>query len=604
MLTARRIVPPAVGALRAYWGTAVLLAAAVAAALAVLLPSASLVGPGAGFPARLGVPAAGSLDLGVVWGEFVRTPDAVRRTAILGLSHLVLGVAAGVIAVTWLTALALSAARATARGPEIVIRRAVGATRLNLLGAALLECAFIAAAALAVGGAAGLVAARAALGAWPGAVGPAAPAVDLVTTAATVLGLVAGALLPLAFARPGASLVAAEEASLALVVPAVQLGVSLTVLVAGSLLGARARALAESGGRPGVTGRLFTVSTRDPTPAGRAAAFGATLRVLGDEPSIEAASLASPGTAIGLGPVDVVGTDCGACSWGGLPLPWHAFFATHFLVSPDTFRTLGLRILAGRGITAADRWGGRPVAVVSSSLATLHFEPAGAVGRTIVVGHGGDRYTVVGVVEDRRGPGFGGAFEPPDAVYLSVLQVPAPAVELLVRSAAPAAAGAAAERALRRALGTGLAAVSSRSEAGLLAAEAAPLAWFGRLFGAAGGALTVIAILGVFAVMWLWVTSVLRELGVRRSVGARRRDVLGYVLGRAVLVAVAGAVIGAWLGTMAWDALASVVTGLPSWDAGTALRYAALLGVAALAGALVPAWRASRATPSRLLSAA
>lgn len=604
----RRTLTPALRGLHAYWGTAVLLAAASATALAVLLPAASLVGRGGGaFPARLAVAPAGAMDLGIVWGSLVRSPDAIRETAVTTLSHLLLGVAAGVVAVTWLTTLALSTARASARAGEVVIRRAVGATRLDLLGASLLEGGFIATAALAIGGATGLAAARVALGAWPGPVGPVAPAFGAAAAAALVAGLVLGALLPLAFTRPGARLVSADEAALALAVPALQLGVSLTVLVAGSLLATRARGPAGEGGTPGAGaagGQVYEVTAGDPAPAERAAAYAELLRRLAAEPSVEVASLTSPGATVGLGPEDVVASDCGDCRWGGLPLPWHTFFAIHHLVSADSFRALGLRVVAGRALTGADRWGAPRVAVVSRSLANLHFEASGAVGRRIRVGHGSDAlYTVVGVVDDRAPAGFGGGYEPPDVVYLSVLQHPATAVELLVRPRGPAAAGPAVDRALRQAPGRRLAGLARVSEAGLLAAEAAPLGWFGRMLGAAGSALVAIATLGTFAVMWLWVASLLRELGVRRAVGARRRDVLAFVLSRAALVAVAGLAFGAWAGMMAWDALSAVVAGLPAWDPHALLRYGSLLAAATLAGALAPAWRASRQSPVRLLGA-
>ena len=196
-MTSRRIATPALQALRTYWGTGVLLAAAGAAALAVVLPAASLVGSGAGLPSRLAVAPAGGTDFGLMWGAFVRGPDAIRAAAVLGLSHLLLGVAAGVVAVSWLTTLSLSTSRAAARAPEVVIRRAVCATRLNLLLSALLEGALIATAALVIGGATGLIAARVALGSWPGALGPAAAAPAVVTVALTVTGIVLGALLPL-----------------------------------------------------------------------------------------------------------------------------------------------------------------------------------------------------------------------------------------------------------------------------------------------------------------------------------------------------------------------------------------------------------------------
>lgn len=605
-MISRRTATPARQALRTYWGTAVLLAAAGAAALAVLLPAASLVGRGTGLPARLAVPQAGGIDFELVWGAFVRSPDAIREAAVTSLSHLLFGVAAGVVAVTWLTTLTLSTACAAVRAPETVIRRAVGATRLNLLVSALLEGGLIAAAALVIGGATGLAAARVALGAWPGTVGPAAAAPSVVAAALTVAGIVLGALLPLVFARRGSTLVVAEEAPLALAVPVVQLGVSLTVLVAGSLLdrGAAGGGAARATGAASASGRVFEITTRDSAPAQRAAAYAAALRDLERDPSVEVASLGSPGATAGLGPVDVVGTDCGACSWGGLPLPYHTFFASHYLVSADTFRALGLPIVSGRAITDADRWGRPRVAVVSRSLAQLHFEAGGAVGRTIQVGHSPEgSYTVVGVVEDRRPVGLSGAGEPPDAVYLSVLQHPAPAVELLVRGATPVAADAAVERALRGALGPRVGTVTRVSEAQLLDAEAAPLRWFGKMFGAEGWGMLLIGTVGTFAVMWLWVASLLRELGVRRALGARGRDVLRFVLARAGLVALAGVAFGTWVGMMVWDALTVAVAGLPAWDPHAVACYGLLLVAATVAGALLPAWRAARTAPARLLGA-
>ena len=485
-MNARRLVVPVRQSLRAYWGTAVLLAAAAAAALAVVLPVAALVGRGAGLPVRLAVAPAGGADLGVAWGEFVRTPDTIRASALTSLTHLLFGVAAGVVAVTWLTTLSLSTARATARAGEVVIRRAVGATRLNVLVSSLLEGGVIAAAALVIGGVIGLAAARVALGAWPGTAGPAAAGPGVAAVGLTLAGIVLGALLSLAAARPGARLVVAEEAPLGLAVPVVQLGISLTVLVVGSLLGRGAAATAAGTAR--ASGQVLEVATRDAAPGRRSAAYAAALADLAADPSVSAASLGSRGLITGLGPVDVTETDCGQCRWDDGWLEYHTFFTVHFLASADSFRALGLPVLEGRGFTSADRWGGARVAVVSRTLERLHFQPSGAVGRTIHLGHDpAGNYTVVGVVADRRPVGLGGASVPLEAVYLSVLQHPAPAVELLVRGAGPGGAVAPAGRALRGALGSHLGPVTRVSEARLLDDEAAPLRWFGGLFGVEGG---------------------------------------------------------------------------------------------------------------------
>lgn len=603
-MNARRIVVPVRQSLRTYWGTAVVLAAACAVALAALLPAAAVVGPGAGLPTRLGLPAAGGGDFGFAWGEFARSADAVRAHALASLSHVLLGVAAGVVAVAWLTALSLSTARATARAGEVAVRRAVGATRLDLLASALLEGGAIAVAALVVGGATGLAATRLALGGWPGTAGPAATGPGVAAVLLTLSGIVLGALLALAAARPGARLVTAEEAPLALAVPAVQLGVSLTVLVAGSLLARGAASATGAAGPVAASAQVVELTTRDTTPAQRAVAYAALLDELGRDSSIAVASLGSRGAVTGVGPVDATGSDCGQCKWSTLWVPYHAFFASYHLVSADSFRALGLPLLAGRAFTNADRWGGARVAVVSESLARLHFQPSGPLGRKLFLGHDqAGVYTVVGVVADRRPVGMGGSDEPLETVYLSVLQHPAPAVELLVRPASPGGAGAAVDRALGRALGAHLASATRVSEAQVLDAAAAPLRWFAAVLGAEGWALLAVAVAGTFAVMWLWVASLLRELGLRRAVGARRRDVLRFVLARAALVALAGIAFGLWVGMMVWDALRAADASLPAWDAGAVLRYALLLTAATLLGALLPVWRASRLAPARLLAA-
>ena len=598
----RPVAVAALRTLRTYWGGTVLLVAASAAAVAVLVPALAFVAPAAaGTTPHLLLPHARGADLALVWSTLVESPDALRRAAIASLSRLLLGVAVGVLAVCWLSTLSLSSGRASARAPELVIRRAVGASRRHLLAAALVEGGLTTAMALVVGGAAGVVGARLALGAWPGRAAPATlPAVA--AAVAVVAGIVLGALLPLLAQRRRASLAVAEETPLVLIVPALQLGLSLTVLAAGSLL--ERPAGAGPARTPAPAGQVFTVTMRDASPGRRAAAYAALLRDLRARPGLRAASLESPGTAVGLGAVDVAMTDCGACMWGGLPMPWHLFMAGYYLASADTFRTLGLPLVAGRVFSDADSTGAAPVAVISRSLAERHFEAAGAVGRRILVGRGSDSlYTVVGVVADRRSVAFGGGLEPDEAVYLPVLQHPAPAVELLVRGPSDSAAAAAARHALRATPATAAADVERRGEAALYAAEAAPLRWFGRLFGAEGWAMLAIAVVGTFTVMWLWVASLATELGLRRALGARRRQIVGRVLARAALVAAGGIAFGLWVGMMAWDAVRAGVAGLPAWEPGAVLRYGTILAAAALAGALFPAWHASRRPPARLVAA-
>jgi len=102
--------------------------------------------------------------------------------------------------------------------------------------------------------------------------------------------------------------------------------------------------------------------------------------------------------------------------------------------------------------------------------------------------------------------------------------------------------------------------------------------------------------------MWLWVMSLLGELGLRRATGARRRDIVRFVLLRAAAVAAWGIGIGGWVGMMVWDAAYQLSETVPKWSPAAAAWSSLLLAGAALAGAFVPAWRAARTPPATLIA--
>ena len=592
---------PALQALRAYLGTTILLVAASAVGLAAALPvTVHVVAHGAGVTPNIALPPVPVSDVAVLWSAFAQSPTAVRQAAVAALLELLLGVAVGVLAVTGLTTLSVSTARADARESEIGVRRAVGASRRRLVAAALLEGGSVAVLALAAGCGAGLVAAHVATAAWPGTAGPAAPGASALAVGATLAGIMLGALFPLVFARRSSQISVGESSPVGLAIPAAQLGLSLTVLATAALLNrGAARVTAAESGRS-APGRVYRITASDSEPAARAAAYDSLLRRLHRHPGVSAASLSNPGALTGLGTVDFVWSSFSLCSPGFRTLPLKACSATHYVVSADTFGAMGLRLVAGRALGQADRWRAPRAVVISRSL-TFPLRPSDAVGLTLRVGHEPTPYTVVGVVDDPERVGIGGGFEPGHAVYLSVLQHPAAPADLLVRTTRESAdLDAAISRDIAAIAGS--AEIARVSEADLLAAEVKPLRWFVRLFTAEGWALLAVATVGTFAMMWLWVSSLLGEVGVRRAVGARRLRILVYVLARALLVAAGGVAFGSWVGMMVWDAVSGIVSGLPSWEPGAVGRLGLLLAAAAVLGAWLPAHKATHTVPARLLS--
>jgi len=466
-MSLRRTFGPAFWTLRTYRGTVFLLVTAAAVGLAAALPVTSLVAPHAGhFATRLGVPVRvfEGDSLGMNWGPYALTPIAMRQWGVHMLFNLLAGVAIGVLVVAAMTVLSVASAQAAARAREIAVRRAVGASRRVLLATGLIEGATTAGAALAVGGIAGVLCARFTLARWPGGLHPPGVWWNVVAVALALAPILLGAMLPYLAVRHR-SVREITDRRLELTIPVLQLGLSLTVLTAGSLLLRRARELTASASSRAASGQLFAIASSASDPAARSAAYATMLRGLKRQPGVRAASLTSPGALVGLGMNDVV-----MAQWGGyFGLP-HTVFATHYLISADTFRTLHLPVLAGRGITAADDWHAPRVAVVSHALATNNFAGGQVVGRKIQVIRGAfEWYTVVGVVADQPATALGAKLQPREAVYLSVLQHPAPNLELLVRGNGATAA--------RAALSQGHVVTRSvASEASVIAAEAAPLA--------------------------------------------------------------------------------------------------------------------------------
>jgi putative ABC transport system permease protein len=564
-----------------YWRTPSLLATAVAAGIAFALPVVSL-------HRRLAlVPLSGG-DLGLAWRAGVQPPAAIQQQAVDALGGLLLGSALGTLAIAAITILILALGREAERSGEVAVRRAVGAGRRILLGSALLEGGLVALVGVVGGGVAGALVA-AGMTEWPGTLGPPALGWSGIAAAALVVVVLAGVSFPVLF--PRRRIGEAEPHSPTPLMPsAIQVGASLVALTMGGLLARHAGDLVATRTAAPADGVVYSIALPDAAPPERARRYATLLHTLGVDGAGEA-SLTSPGSLLGLGPVSMVTTDCGQCSEGGLPIRWRVKPSTHRLVSADTFHMLGMRVVEGRGITDRDAWGAARVAVINRSLAAREFQNGQAIGRGIRVVDDGDTWsTVIGVVDEPPIVGLGGALQPRYSVYLSVLQHPPAAAELLT---SPREHN---EPPVLRDL-------PAIPVSALVARQAAPLSWFAAQLGLQGWAMLAIAALGTLSVTRLWVSSLLGELGLRRAIGARRRQMVGYVLLRAVAVCSAGIGGGIWFGGAIWSMLADLVPGLDPWDAGLVVRFGAILLLSTLLGALPPAWRASRATPASLLSA-
>ena len=274
------------------------------------------------------------------------------------------------------------------------------------------------------------------------------------------------------------------------------------------------------------------------------------------------------------------------------------------IVSPGLFRSLGVRLLAGRDFGAQDQPGSPLVAIVSERLARSLWPNGDVVGRAL--DFDGRSHEVVGVVGDTRGSdgtarGGGLDRDPQPVLYVSSAQVPQDTIALVIRTDAALQAILPAVRAAVREIEPTLPVPELRPLDEWIAESAAQPRLTTTLAAVFAGAALFLTMVGIVGVISYAVGQRTQEIGVRIALGARRASVIGLVLRSGMTWAGGGIAIGllgAWSMNRAIGSLLFNVSATdPFTFAGTAF---ALTGVAALACAL-PAIRATRIDPVNAL---
>ena len=262
------------------------------------------------------------------------------------------------------------------------------------------------------------------------------------------------------------------------------------------------------------------------------------------------------------------------------------------------------RMLMGHNFTQADVDGARPVVVLTKGVSDRLFGTLDPIGREIRIN--GYRFTVIGVFEAIENifsnlvPNiiaipYSTAFKylNVDDTFLTILVVPEEEV-----SQADAMDDVTTALRVRRGLRP------ADANDFVLIRQDQMFESFNRITGmffAAMLALASVALMvggvGVVAIMMIAVTERTREIGVRKALGATRREILLQFLVEAVTVTLIGTIIGLVIGTTL-AALIRVASPIPAevplWAIGAAIAMATFSGV--LFG-LWPAWRASRLDP-------
>jgi putative ABC transport system permease protein len=270
-----------------------------------------------------------------------------------------------------------------------------------------------------------------------------------------------------------------------------------------------------------------------------------------------------------------------------------------------------LEVAAGRFLADVDVADRKRVAVLGAAAARALFPLGSPVGESVRVG--GDWFRVVGVLEGRASPrGRGAAIRGRD-LNRSVL-VPLGALdrgadrrldgvdEVVFRLATPEAvvpgAGVALALVRRATGGEPVEAIVPRE---ILRQRERTQRVFNVVTGAVAAISLLVGGIGIMNIMLASVAERTREVGVRRALGARRRDVAAQFLVESSLLTVAGGLLGSVLGLVG-SALIQLFAGWPT--AVHPLMLAAALVVALAVGigfGFYPAWHAAGLDPVEAL---
>lgn len=268
------------------------------------------------------------------------------------------------------------------------------------------------------------------------------------------------------------------------------------------------------------------------------------------------------------------------------------------VVAPGWFDALDIPLLRGRAFTGADGVEGTGVVIVNRTLAERLFGTADAVGRRVRYWSPDDDspwLTVVGVAADvrERGP-----YEPvPPTWHVPLRQAPRTGMNLAVRSGRETEAVVGAVRGLVAELDPNLPVFSVKTMDRILAESGYENRILTGVFLAFAAFALALAGVGIYGVVAHAVGQRLQEFGIRMALGARRRDVLGMVLRRGLILTLLGLGLGVAGALALSGALSSVLYEVSPTDPLVYVGVGAVLGGLALLATWLPARRATRVDP-------
>ncbi len=273
------------------------------------------------------------------------------------------------------------------------------------------------------------------------------------------------------------------------------------------------------------------------------------------------------------------------------------------IVTPDYFTTMGIELLRGRTFTESDGDGAPGVVVVNETMARTHWPGVDPIGKRIrawnrrFVRH--DFYEIVGVVRDAK---YRTLWEEPRPyLYFPLAQRFFQRMNLHVFTGPSPMALLPAVREAFRSVDPDLPIFDARpigEERSILLVRQRSVA---ALLGASALLALLLSAVGTYGLAAHQVARRIPEVGLRMALGAEPSDILRLILRIAMVPVLAGTALGLAVSSQLGKTLESLLIGVQPGDTVTLALGALLALTAAGAASLLPAARAARIEPSTAL---
>ncbi len=272
--------------------------------------------------------------------------------------------------------------------------------------------------------------------------------------------------------------------------------------------------------------------------------------------------------------------------------------------TPDYFRTAGIPLLRGRYFTDHDNKAAPRILIVNKAFADKFFPGEDVIGKRITPGaaDSGEKEMpreIVGVVGSAKL--FALDEQPKPIYYFPYKQLQWQPPVMMMRTAVPPRALESAVREQMAQLDPLVPIFQVRTVDELLSTQVAEPRFHSLLLGCFAGIALLLTMVGLYGVMTYSVTRRTREIGVRVALGASRSSVLSMVLKQALLLVLAGLVLGLVGSIASGRLLGSMLYGVSATNPAVFALAALLVALTGLLAAYLPARHAASVDPMQAL---